>query len=242
MKVGRTEAGVRAAKSHTAAIAGADDVYNAALKQAGVIRVDEVSELFDVAAALLTQPLPKGRRVGILTSGGGFGCVSTDACERAGLDVAPLSPVTIERLNDVLPPRWPHANPVDTVAAGFVTYPCLWPLMEDENLDAVMAINCVAHPAAMREMTDNIPPSMRQKMEETFDAQENEELNALEKVLDYMHRYHKPFIVCRHASEELKKSHTYKKLEESGILMYPTPERAAKVLAHLVEYSEYLNH
>ena len=242
MKVGRTKAGVRAAKSHTAAIAGADDIYDAAFKQAGVIRVDEVNELFDVAAALLQQPLPKGRRVGILTSGGGFGCVGTDACERAGLDVAPLSSVTIEKLNAVLPPRWPHANPVDTVAAGFVTYPCLWPLMEDEDLDAVMAVNCVAHPSAMREMVTNVPPSMKQKMEEIFDAQENEELNALEKVLDYMHRYHKPFIVCRHATEGVKASRIYKKLEESGILMYSTPEKAAKVLAHLVEYSEYLNH
>ena len=241
MKVGRTKAGVRAARSHTAAIAGADDVYDAALKQAGVIRVDEVSELFDVAAALLTQPLPKGRRIGILTSGGGFGCVSTDACERAGLEVAPLSPLTIEKLNAVLPPRWPHANPVDTVAAGFVTYPCLWPLMEDKNLDAVMAVNCVGFPAAMREMITNIPPSTRQEMEETFEAQETEELDALDRMLDYMHKHHKPFIACRHPTEGVKRSRTYRKLRDSGMLLYPTPERAAKVLAHLVEYGQYLS-
>jgi len=125
VKVGKTGAGVRAARSHTSAVAGSDLVYEAMFKQAGVIRVDEVEELFDVASALLRLSLPKGNKVGILTYGGGFGCVASDACEKAGLDVAPLSPQTIERLNEVLPERWPHANPVDTVGYGFVTYPCL---------------------------------------------------------------------------------------------------------------------
>jgi len=140
VKVGKTPAGAKAARSHTSAIAGADEIYEAMFKQSGVIRVNEVDELFDIASALLRQPLPRGNRVGILTGGGGFGCVTSDACEKLGLDVAPLSPYTIEKLNKVLPDRWPHANPVDTVASGNVTYPCIWPLLEDENLDALLVI------------------------------------------------------------------------------------------------------
>ena len=80
------------------AIAGTDIIYDAAFKQAGVLRVDSVEELFDVASALLRQPLPKGNRVGIITSGGGFGCVISDACERLGLKVEALSRETIEKL------------------------------------------------------------------------------------------------------------------------------------------------
>ena len=142
VKVGRTPAGAKAARSHTSAIAGADIIYDAAFKQSGVLRVESVEELFDVASALLRLPLARGNRVGILTSGGGFGCVTSDACERLGLKVAPLSPQTIERLNKVLPDRWPHSNPVDTVATGMsnVTYDCLWPLMEDPNLDSILVI------------------------------------------------------------------------------------------------------
>jgi len=242
MKVGRTRAGARATRSHTAAIAGTDIVYDAMFKQAGIIRVNEVEELFDVAVALLRQPLPKGRKVGILTSGGGFGCVITDACERSGLEIAYLSPNTIERLNAVLPPRWPHANPVDTVAAGFVTYPCLWPLMEDNNLDALIAVNAIAYPAGRREWIGNIPPTMREKVNETLEAQEEEELKDLNKAFAYMDKYQKPLIICRAHTEGIKNSRTFKKLQDNGILMYPTPERAAKVLAHLVEYSEYLSH
>ena len=241
MKVGRTKAGAKATRSHTAAIAGTDIVYDAMFKQAGVIRVDEVEELFDVAAALLRQPLPKGRKVGILTSGGGFGCVITDACERSGLDIASLSPITIERLNAILPPRWPHANPVDTVAAGFVTYPCLWPLMEDDNLNALIVVNAVAYPVERHEWINNVPPAVRKEADKTFEVQEEEELKELDKAFTYMDRYQKPLIISHAHTEGIKNSRTFKKLQDNGVVMYPTPERAAKVLAHLAEYSEYLS-
>jgi len=242
MKVGKTKAGAEATKSHTAAIAGSDIVYDAIFRQAGVIRVDEVEGLFDVAAALLRQPLPRGRKVGILTSGGGFGCVITDACERMGLEVASLSPSTVERLNTILPPRWPHSNPVDTVAAGFVTYPCLWPLMEDANLDALIVVEAIAYPAARRNWIGSIPPSMREEVNKTLETQEEEELKHLDTAFDYMERYKKPLIISGAHTGSIRNSHAFKKLQDNGILMYPTPERAAKVLAQLIEYSEYLSH
>ncbi len=243
VKVGRTEAGTRAARGHTGHLAGSDIINDAMFKQAGVIRADTVEELFDVAVALLRLPLPKGNRVGILTGGGGFGCVTSDACERMGLDVAPLSPHTIERLNAILPARWPHANPVDTVAAGYpTTYPCLWPLMEDDNLDAVLPVGGIGGMTRMVSgLTSNIP-SVREQAEQVLKAREKEELEGLDKLFEYMDKYQKPVIVYGRVNEAMRDSPVYNKLTENGVPMYPTPERAAKVLAHLVEYSRYLNH
>jgi acyl-CoA synthetase (NDP forming) len=250
VKVGRTEAGTRAARGHTGHLAGSDLVYDAMFKQAGVIRADTVEELFDVAAALVGLPLPKGNRVAILTGGGGFGCVTSDACERLGLNVAPLSPQTIEKLNAVLPARWPHANPVDTVAAGYpTTYPCLWPLIEDDNLDAVLPVGGIGGMGRMPQTTlADVPPALRAQTEQmlkdqekAFEAREQEELRNLDKLIDYMDRYQKTVIIYGRVSEDMRSSPVFNKLKENHIPMYPTPERAAKVLMHLVEYSRYLN-
>jgi len=252
VKVGKTSAGTKAARSHTSAIAGSDTIYNAMFKQTGVIRVNEVEELFDVASALLEQPLPKGNRVGILTGGGGFGCVTSDACEEMGLDVAPLSHDTIEKLNAILPDRWPHANPVDTVASGFVTYPCIWPLLEDENLDALIVVGGIGQMGMMSRMRAQIPsymqqadsdgPSVAEQFEQMIKARQEQELKDLDKISEYIKKYQKPVIIYGRISEDMRNSPVFTKLRENGLSMYPTPERAARVLAHLVEYSRYLNH
>ncbi len=247
VKVGRTKAGVRAAKSHTSAIAGSDDVYNAMFKQAGVIRVDEVEEIFDVASALLRQPLPRGNRVGILTFGGGFGCVASDACERMGLEVAQLSPETIERLNEVLPDRWPHANPVDTVGFGDVTYPCLWPLIEDDNLDSILVIGGIGQMGMWgrpdrRDRLSAIDqadsaPSFIEEAEQALKDREKKEEKELDKLFDYLARYKKPIAVFNHHASRMQDSPIFKKLKDNGIMMYSTLERAARVLSYLAKYS-----
>ncbi len=253
VKVGRTEAGAKAARSHTSAIAGTDIVYDAAFKQAGVLRVDSVEELFDVASALLRQPLPKGNRVGIITSGGGFGCVGSDACERLGLKVAPLSRETIEKLNKILPDRWPHANPVDTVATGFanVTYDCIWPLMEDPNLDALLIIGGIGmsamfprfganHLNAVLPQADN-PNSLMAFAQQMFSATAKQEMEGLDKLFESMEKYKKPVIISTPINETIRSSPVFQKLQKNGVMMYATPERAATVIAKLVEYSRYLN-
>jgi len=250
-KVGRTEAGARAARSHTSAIAGSDEICDAMFRQAGVIRVGEVEELFDVAAALLGQPLPRGNRVAILTGGGGFGCVASDACAELGLNVAPLSPQTIKRLDEVLPARWPHGNPVDTVASGWVTFPCIWPLIEDDNFDALMVLGGIGQMGMRRRMmtdTSSFPSHLRAQADEAFRAQmeamearENEEMENIDRIIEYRNKYQKPIIVTGNVSGDMKESPVYKKLSENGITFQPTPERGAKVLAHLVRYSSYVN-
>ncbi|MFC2051842.1 acetate--CoA ligase family protein [Chloroflexota bacterium] len=240
VKVGKTEAGAKAARSHTSAIAGSNVIYDAMFKQTGVIRVDDVEELFDVASAIVRQPLPKGKRVGILSSGGGFGCVTSDACERLGLEIVPLSPKTIERLSAILPERWPHSNPVDTVAAGFVAYSCFWPLIEDDNIDALLVVDAVGQSVmSNRAMSDN--PLFREQAKELFKARREEELRGLDKLFEYIEKYQKPVIISSYVTEDMKRSAMFNKLTENGIHIYPTAERAVKVLAHLLEYSRYLS-
>ncbi|MFC1920662.1 acetate--CoA ligase family protein [Chloroflexota bacterium] len=251
VKVGRTNAGVRAVKSHTSAIAGSDLVYDAMFKQAGVIRVNEVEELFDVALALLWQPLPRGKKVGILTYGGGFGCVASDACEKLGLEIAQLSPHTIERLNEVLPERWPHANPVDTVGFGNVTFPCLWPMIEDDNLDSILVIGGLAQASTWRQRANrgnlstigqaDSEPSVMEEAEQAMIAMEKEEQKDLEKLFSYIQKYKKPIYVFHNWADRMKDMPVNKLMKDNGIMMYSTPERAARVMSYMASYGQYMN-
>lgn len=118
LKGGRTSAGVRAAASHTAAAASPDIAVDALFHQAGVIRVDTVSDLFGVAQFLAFQPLPRGPRLGIVSNGGGPGILAADAAEQFGLEVPELSPATQMILRDALPEGAAVANPVDLVASA----------------------------------------------------------------------------------------------------------------------------
>jgi acetyltransferase len=161
LKGGTTNAGSKAALSHTASLAGSTEIFDAALKQAGVIKVDEIDELLGVSAALLRQPLPKGRNVGILTGGGGYGVITADACEKLGLKVVSLSKNTIEKLDTILPSRWPRSNPVDTVMAYFTSYSCIKIMLEDENVDVILMVGGIGTAPTMRnQLRDNIPRSM----------------------------------------------------------------------------------
>jgi len=159
MKAGRSDVGAKAARSHSAALAGSDEVLNAAFKQCGVIRVEELTELIDVAVALLGQPLPRGRRIGVLAMGGGMAVMASDALRKEGLELPPLSKSTMEIFNSMLSVRWSHGNPVDP-AGDFLSYHLLWPMLEDENLDAIVMIGGVGMASSFAGWA-GIPPSMK---------------------------------------------------------------------------------
>jgi len=118
LKAGRTEAGSRAAASHTAALSGGDVAVEALLHQAGVIRADSVEEMLDLATMLSSQRRFRGRRVAILTNGGGPGILAADACETNGLIVPELDALTAARLRSLLPPEASVSNPVDMIASA----------------------------------------------------------------------------------------------------------------------------
>jgi acetyltransferase len=113
VKSGRHEAGARAAASHTGALAGADAVFDAAFRRAGVLRVTTIPDLFDMAAILAMQPAPRGPALAIVTNAGGPGVMATDALMLAGGQLAELTADSRDALDRVLPPFWSHANPVD---------------------------------------------------------------------------------------------------------------------------------
>ncbi|MEJ5330934.1 MAG: GNAT family N-acetyltransferase [Desulfobaccales bacterium] len=115
VKSGRSPAGARAAASHTGALAGQDEAYNAAFRRAGIIRVDTITQLFNCAEALGKMPRPKGGNLAIITNAGGPGVMAVDAFSKWQMEPAVLTPETLDRLNEVLPPHWSHGNPVDVL-------------------------------------------------------------------------------------------------------------------------------
>lgn len=113
IKAGRTAEGARAAAAHTGAHAGSDEVLDAALRRCGVLRVQQISDLFYMAEVLGKQPRPRGKRLTIVTNAGGPAVLAADALVTGGGSLTPLAPHTLEALNAVLPLEWSHANPID---------------------------------------------------------------------------------------------------------------------------------
>jgi acetate---CoA ligase (ADP-forming) len=142
VKSGRSRAGIRAASSHTGALAAADSVVDALCRQAGVIRTNTLDEMFDVAALLANQPLPRGRRVAILSNAGGPGTMAADACEAKGLELPVLSEKAKAALRLFLPEAASVGNPVDMLASAPAEHykRALEVLLADEQVDAVMTI------------------------------------------------------------------------------------------------------
>lgn len=142
VKSGRTPAGARGTASHTAALASPDVAVDALFDQAGVIRVDTLQELFDTATLLAHQPLPAGRRVAIVSNGGGPGILAADACVAAGLEVPELSETTQAALRSFASPEAGLRNPVDLVASAAPTTfeRTLAVLLADDGIDAVLVI------------------------------------------------------------------------------------------------------
>src|SRR5207247_2390514 len=115
LKPGRTKAAARAAASHTGALAGEDEVLEAAFRRSGVLRVNRVSDLFHMSEALAKQPRPRGPRLTIVTNAGGPAVLATDALISEGGQLAELSAGAMARLSDLLPPHWSHGNPIDVL-------------------------------------------------------------------------------------------------------------------------------
>lgn len=142
VKSGRTDAGTRAAGSHTAALAASDVATEALFQQTGVIRAETLEEMFDLAATLAHQPLPRGKRVGIVTNAGGPGILCTDACEAAGLQVPLVSDKTRAELKSFLPAAAALNNPVDMIASAPPEHfrRTVELVMQDEQVDSIIVI------------------------------------------------------------------------------------------------------
>ncbi len=142
IKAGRSEAASHAASSHTGALTGSDEVFDAAFRRCGVLRVQNISDLFYMAELLGKQPRPRGRRLTILTNAGGPGVLATDALIATGGELSCLSKESMDVLNAILPPHWSHNNPIDILGdADPERYACAVKIaIEDPNSDGLLVI------------------------------------------------------------------------------------------------------
>jgi acetyltransferase len=213
IKAGRHSEGARAAASHTGALAGADDVFDAAFRRAGLLRVRTIEELFDAAATLAQTRTLRGNRVAILTNGGGLGVLAVDRCIDEGLPVATLSEPTLAALNAALPRTWSHGNPVDIIGdAPPERYrAAAAALMSDPNVDVVLALNCpvaTADSVAAAQAVSEAVSAARAKSSDTPDV-----------FASWLGK------AGGAAAQDL--------LRSSGIPEYATPENAVQAIGHL---------
>ncbi len=214
IKSGRTAQGAKAASSHTGSLSGSDEVYDAIFSQGGVLRVETVEELFDYAIAFANQPIPKGNRVAIVTNAGGPGIITTDACIRHGLHLASFSEKTISDIKDKLPSTASLTNPIDVIGdAQHDRYDAaITAVMNDENVDGVITI---LTPQAMTD-TENIA----QVILRIGKGSKKPLLSSFMGVVDV--------------------SSGVKILESNGMPHYKFPEGAARSLAKMSTYANWL--
>jgi acetyltransferase len=210
IKVGRHAAGKQAALSHTGATVGADDVFDAALRRAGVVRLGNIGQMYAAAQALFAHFRPRGNRLMIITNGGGPGVMAADHAADIGIPLAPLSDDILKKLNEVLPPTWSKSNPMDIVGdADPARYAAaLTTCLEDNNVDGVM---CILTPQAMTDPTQ-----------------------AARTVIEVAKKFDKPLVTCWMGEEQVREARLL--FKGAGIPTFRTPEPAVELFSHISNY------
>lgn len=214
LKAGRSDAGARAAASHTGALAAGDRVVDAALRQLGIVRVDDVDELLDVGEVMTVQHRPRGRRVAVVTTSGGSGILAADAVEAHGLEMAALSEQTLAVLDEIVPAFGSTANPVDVTAAVMSNANLFDRTLDviavDPGVDLIVACFCVLTGTDV----DDVVASLARVAE----------------------RSGIPVLAVRTGADHLAPQ-AGARMRAAGIPCYPTPARAVRAAAALVQFS-----
>jgi len=213
VKSGVTNGGSRAVSSHTGTLAGSEQAYEAAFKQAGVLRAGSVSELFDLSIALARQPLPPNENVAVMTNAGGPGIMATDALERIGLTLAPLTKETMGRLREVLPAAASVLNPVDVLGDATTERfrSALQLVSADPNVGALIVI---------------LAPTFTTNMDELAQV-----------VADAASHINIPLLACFMGEATIQGA--VKILINNHVPNYLIPERAVKALKAMVDYRRW---
>jgi len=213
LKSGRSEAGAEAAASHTGALAGADYIYDAAFQRAGTVRVDTLQDFFNCAELLAKQARPTGKRMTIVSNSGGPAVMATDTIAQYNLQPGSLSEATIAKLDEILPPHWSRANPIDILGdATAQRYAATVKCLDPGEIDGLLVI---LNPQAMTDPA--------------------EAAEALIQALDK-----RSFIVfaCWMGGRDVQRG--IEILNNAGIPTYDTPEQAIKSFMYLYHYAENL--
>lgn len=210
LKAGRNKQGSRAALSHTGALIGDDDVFDAALHRAGVVRVKSIEELFLAAEVLSSNYRTKGNRLVIITNGGGAGVMAADRAAELNISLPPLDASSVEQLNQVLPTHWSHQNPVDIIgdATPERYHKTLDICSKDKNIDGVL--------------TMLVPVAMSQP------------LKVAKQIVNDMKKIDKPLLVCWMGNKHVKSS--WKLFESNKLPYFDKPEEAVEAFSYLANY------
>jgi acyl-CoA synthetase (NDP forming) len=246
LKGGRTEAGAQAAASHTGAMASNIKVFKAACRQAGVVQVDNPMDLLDLSAAFSSLPLPKGKKVGIMTLGGGWGVVASDLCVENGLEVPKLSEDVISRINKLLPPFWSHANPIDVVGEmNTQTYmTILEELLQWPECDAIIHMGIIGRIIMIKATLESAVVVDKKRdykfVEDYVRHLEDFEQQSIERTVRLMEKYDKPIIGVYLLNDD--KSRTITDVDGCKYkgVNFITPERAVKALGKMYQYARWL--
>jgi len=237
VKAGQTEAGIKAAFSHTGMLSGSDTLFTGLCQQAGIIRVETIEEMIDVALALVTQPLPRGRRVGIVTMGGGWGVLAADYCAKAGLVVEALPQEMLEALDRVLPPWWNRMNPVDMVA-GYRKGDLIQSLelfLRSELFDGVLMLG-IGWRSVRGGFLRASARSSEDGMETAGQAWIEEEQKIYEELQELGRKYEKPILL---ASDMVHRVAGFAEgIQRRRVAAYPTLHRAVRAYLGLVRRYE----
>jgi acetate---CoA ligase (ADP-forming) len=211
-KAGTTSAGVKAASSHTGSLAGADVAYGAAFKRSGIIRADNFQQLFDFATALSMQPLPRGKRVAIVTNAGGPGIICADSVENSGLTVAQLDSQSATALKKKLPEAASIGNPIDVLGDADPTRYgiAIKAAMESDSVDAVVTL---------------LTPQLMTKPMETA------------QVISACSDGKKPLLACFMGGKDVLPGK--EELASRNLPAYSSPERAVDALRAMYEYKQW---
>jgi acetyl coenzyme A synthetase (ADP forming)-like protein len=210
LKAGKTSKGSQAVASHTGSLAGSERIFAAVFKQTGIIEAQNWEELVDFSKALAMQPLPKGDRLAIVTNGGGYGVLATDEAERLNLELPELSSRLKKSLQKKLPSYVSFHNPLDiTGDATTERYQTALEEILQKEFDGAIVITLMQVPTLDSKITDMIIS---------------------------MKKFGKPLLGCMTGSEFTEKAE--KNLENNGIPVYQTPERAVRTFSALVYYAK----
>ncbi len=241
VKGGATDLGSRAAQSHTGAMASNDKIFDGLCRSTGASRAATVEEAFDIAATFATQPLPKGNRVVVLTTVGGWGVVTSDAIAKDGvLHLVPLPTDLTQALDKLLPPRWSRNNPID--CAGGETRDTIPEILElvcaHTDIDAVifLGLGIQSNQARMMSEGEFYPDHGLERIVEYHRRQDE---RFAQSAAECAVKYNKPVLVATELAVADPLNPGPATVRETGRLCYASGTRAATALAHVYRYARF---
>ena len=240
VKGGATGGGARAATSHTGALASDDRVFEGMCRQAGVCRAATIEEAFEAAASFATQPLPRGPRVAVVTTAGGWGVVTADAISRSPLELVDLPADLLDRIDELLPPRWSRNNPIDM--AGGETRDTIPEVLElvasHDDVDAViyLGLGIQSNQARLMRKGRFFPGH---GLERIVAYHERQDARFAQAAADVSDSTGKPVLTATELAVTDPMNAGPSAVRASGPLCYPSSNRAVAALAHLWQYAQH---